>query len=94
MRIFLPYSQEGFELVQPINQEDFERFSLQINGQKQASVWTPISMKLIHADLGVQLRESDAPWLGSHALIFRKRVVESLRSILNMEGEFLPLTCH
>jgi hypothetical protein len=42
--------------------------------------------------MGKHLRESDSPWLGSHALIFREQAAK-VYPLLAANGELLPLAC-
>lgn len=91
--IYTPLGLGDFELCHPVNGDDFERINLEINGTSRHAGWKPISMQLIHSDEGQQLVPSDAPWLGEHALIFRKNVIDLLGLVLLAYGELLPLAC-
>lgn len=93
MNIYKPTSSEGFELCHPVDQEDFETIIVQIDGVHRADAWKPIQMNLIKDDEGRELRRSDSPWLGVHALIFRSASIFGLRKLLNDNGELLPLLC-
>jgi len=48
-------------------------------------------MQIIKEDEGKHLRESDSPWLGQWALMLRPKAVNALRSLLEANGELLPL---
>jgi hypothetical protein len=50
-------------------------------------------MRIIREDEGQTLHESDSPWLGSHALVFKARAVKALGPLLREYGELLPLLC-
>ncbi len=51
-------------------------------------------MKLIHFEHdGAPLTRSDAPWLGSATLVLRAAAVVALRSLLEANGELLPVDC-
>jgi uncharacterized protein DUF1629 len=91
--IYEPLSIDGYELCYPTRQEDFEAINTQVDGSPRKSTWRPMAMRIIQEDEGKHLRESDAPWLGSHALIFRRRAIEALEPLLSESGEFLPLDC-
>lgn len=91
--IYEPLSVEGHELCQPERQEDYDTISDLIDGTSRAKIWRPIPMRLVHVDEGKKLAPSDAPWLGSDSLIFRRSVVEKLGSILSEYGELLPVAC-
>jgi len=56
-------------------------------------MWKAIPMELIHEDQGKRLLQSDSPWLGSHALIFRPTAISALGTLLYSNGELLPLLC-
>ena len=93
MDIYVPLSHEGFELCQPEKQEDFEVIDSLIDGTPRQKTWRLIPMRLIHHDEGKNLSPSDSPWLGSHALIFKRAVIERLGKILKQYGELLPVVC-
>lgn len=93
MAVYTPSPLEGYEFCHPVKQEDFENIHVQINGVPRAGGWSPVVMRLIQEDEGRKLLESDSPWLGSHALIFRPRAVEVLGPMLREYGELLPVAC-
>ena len=88
-----PLALNGFELCHPVSQDDFERIHVEVSGTPRQSKWKPVPMRLVRDDEGKKLVESDSPWLGSHALIFRRSVVDSLGALLREWGELLPLSC-
>ncbi|WP_242396001.1 imm11 family protein [Anaeromyxobacter oryzisoli] len=92
-RVYVPLGGEGFELCQPERQEEFETVYVQIHGTARRQACRPIRMRLVHEDEGKELSTSDSPWLGSHALMFRRSVVERLGTVLEQYGELLPITC-
>jgi len=91
--IYTPLNLDRSELCHPVNSADFERIIVLINGVPRRQSWTPIPMRLFREEGGRTRRESDAPWLGSHALIFKARAVEALGPLLREYGELLPLFC-
>jgi hypothetical protein len=91
--VYKPLSLEGTELCHPHAKHDFEAITRLINGTPRSATWQPIAMRLIHADEGRSLSASDSPWLGTHALIFRRIVVDKLGEVLRRHGEVLPLSC-
>lgn len=91
--IYTPLSAEGFELCQPIEQGDFERINVLLNGESRLSDWDPIPMHIIREDEGQNLAVSDSPWLGSHALVLRTAAIEAVGPLLRRYGELLPLSC-
>ena len=91
--IYTALGLDDFELCHPVSGDDFEKISVEINGTPRSANWKPISMHRIHKDEGRTLNASDSPWLGAHALIFRKRVVDLLGPLLLEFGELLPLAC-
>jgi hypothetical protein len=90
--IYVPAPFEQYELCHPTNHADFENIIVQLNGT-MPHTWQPIKMEIIHEDEGRKFSESDAPWLGPHALIFRKEAVQIMGQLLNEYGELLPLQC-
>ncbi len=93
MRIYTPLGSEGFELCQPVDQDDFETINVLVNGEARQATWKPLAMQLIQSDHGKRLQASDSPWLGEHALIFKQSVIAVLGSTLQEYGELLPLAC-
>jgi len=93
LEIYTPLGTDGYELCQPIYQDDFERINSEINGVSRRSNWKPIPVRIIHEDEGKRLLMSDSPWLGAHALIFRSSAIDALGPMLREYGELLPLAC-
>jgi hypothetical protein len=91
MKIYAVNSSEGYELCHPEEQNDFERINTLINGIERRRSWSPIEIRIIKEDEGKHLRQSDSPWLGSHALIFRQTAISVLKPLLEKNGELLPL---
>lgn len=91
--VYTPLGLDGFELCHPVHQRDFERINIEVNGTARQSSWEPLPVQLVHIDQGQKLVESDSPWLGAHALIFKKTAVDSMGSALREYGELLPLSC-
>lgn len=91
--VLTPCGADGFELCQPRHAEDFETLNTGIAGNPRSQDWSPIEMRLVRKDRGRTLRASDAPWLGSHALIFRRAAARKLEDALLQYGELLPLKC-
>ncbi|HEV8580065.1 MAG TPA: DUF1629 domain-containing protein [Thermoanaerobaculia bacterium] len=92
MTIFTVLPSEDAELCHPVDWK-FRRLTSRLNGEPRGETWTPPVMELIHEDEGRRLSESDSPWLGSDALIFRPRAVAALGQLLRDNGELLPLVC-
>lgn len=91
--IYSPLAAEGFELCHPKAEEDFERINVEINGESRCGTWRSIPMHLVRQDEGRKLLRSDAPWLGSHALILREGAAAKLQPMLEDHGELLALSC-
>ncbi len=91
--VYIPQSAEGFEFCHPEHQEDFETLNLAIDGTPKGAAWRSPPMRLVHEDEGKRLAESDSPWLGSHALVFRRQAISKLAPVLHEYGELLPLAC-
>jgi hypothetical protein len=91
--IYLPRGSEGFEFCHPERGEDFETLHLKINGAPQQPNWRSPRMHMVRAEQGRKLAVSGSPWLGSHALIFRRQAVGELEPLLLSYGELLPVDC-
>src|SRR2546422_2090643 len=94
MNIYDPMPSDGYELIHPVRAEDFETLNILINGFPRKDNWQPLDVKLIRHVEGRQLLESDAPWLGAHALMFKPKAAVVLEPLLIRHGELLPLSCH
>lgn len=93
MRIYTTLGVDGYELCHPVNKKDFERINIEVAGMPRRSKWRPIPMRLIHNNEELELAQSDSPWLGSHALLFKTRAVDLMGSVLSDHGEVLPMEC-
>jgi hypothetical protein len=91
--IFVALGQDGYEYCHPLNPGDFEVLNRAINGEPKGASWAPLAVELINSDNRRQLRRSDSPWLGDHALIFRAEAALALGEALRNTGELLPLAC-
>jgi hypothetical protein len=91
--VYVPESARGFEFCYPERKEDFETLNTVIDGTPRHATWRSPPMRLIREDEGKSLARSDSPWLGSHALVFRQRVLAELEPLLLANGELLPLAC-
>jgi hypothetical protein len=91
--IYVPSGSDGYELCHPVSPDDFERINVEVNGTPRRLEWKPIAVRFVHEDRGRRLLAADSPWLGSHALIFKRGAVEGLGAELLHSGELLPLTC-
>jgi hypothetical protein len=93
MKIYTAIGREAFELCPPVYQSDFHQITALIDGTERQRNWRPIKVRLNKQDQGRHFRDSDSPWLGSDALIFRRTAADSLRPVLEAHGELLPLAC-
>lgn len=91
--VYLPGPAEGHELCHPIQSEDFETINVHVNGLPQRHLWQPLAMRLVKRDGIVDLLESDAPWLGAHAMVLRPKAMDVVGRMLSDSYEFLPLDC-
>ncbi len=92
-KIYMLESADGFEICHPKRERDFETINKLIDGTPRAATWRPLPMRVFRKDEGGALAESDAPWLGSNAPIFRRRALGKLEAVLLSHGELLPLDC-
>ena len=93
MNIFVPLPTEDAELCHPVDEDDFLRIAELVDGRPRAETWTPLKMELVRENEGEKLAESDAPWLGANALIFRQAALLAMGPLLRQFGELLPLKC-
>ncbi len=91
--IYVPQAAEGFEFCHPERQEDFETLHVTLDGTPRQATWRSPPMRLIREDEGRSLAKSDSPWLGSHALLFRRQALGELEALLLSYGELLPVAC-
>jgi hypothetical protein len=91
MEFFEPMVREGYEWVNCVNQADYEVFA-RLEGSPQGNAWKPVPVRRVRADEQHDFRPSDFPWLGSDALVMRRKAVEALRDLLDSNGEVLALS--
>lgn len=92
MIVYKPGVADGYQWVLPEESRDYEILR-KLRGERQGDRWTPMRVRLLKVDEGQQLRRSDMPWQGSHALILTQRAMDVLRDIPEADCEFLPLAC-
>ena len=90
MDIFEPMVREGYEWVNCVEQSGYEVFA-SFDGSIRSADWEPIFVRRVRADEHHDFKPSDFPWLGSDALVMRRKAIEVLRDILETHGEVLPL---
>jgi hypothetical protein len=82
------------EVVVPKNDRDLDIYIFELTGKALAHKWVPIEVRVIKTgEKGERLKEYDIPWLGSRALVVRRRAYELLQPVLSQDGEFLELQC-
>jgi hypothetical protein len=92
MKVYTAVGRDGTELAHPINDSDFETLYLLPAGKPLLPSWSQVPMHLVRFEHdGSFLVASDAPWLGSHALVLKKGAVDAMRPILDANGELLPV---
>jgi hypothetical protein len=87
---YQPLVHEGYEWINTLDPSDYEKLS-SFDGSPRAADWKPVAVRRVRADERQPGLASDFPWLGSHALIMRKRAVVALRGMFEAHGELLPL---
>jgi len=93
MRVYQFAVQPGYEWVVPVERRDFEILGA-LDGSSKGDAWTPPRVEILRTDeSGKRLAESDFPWLGSHAPVFRQKALDAVGHLFLPEGEFLPLAC-
>jgi hypothetical protein len=91
MDIFEPMVREGYEWINCVNQEDYDLFA-GFDGSSRRNAWKPVPVRRVRADEHHGFKASDFPWLGSDALVIRRKAVDALREVLDANGEVLPLS--
>lgn len=90
MIIFEPTSGNGYEWINCVEGSDHEVF-MALDGSSRAADWKPILVRRIRPAQHLGFKPSDFPWLGSWALVMRRKAVDALRDVLEANGEILPL---
>jgi hypothetical protein len=90
MTIYEPLVADGYEWINCYDDSDYEVF-VGLDGSPRSQQWRPVKVRRVRADEDQEFTPSDFPWLGAHALVMRRKVVDALRDILNAHGEVLPL---
>ena len=88
--IYEPLVKVGYEWVNVVDDADYEIF-YSFDGTSRVTNWKEVRVKRVRADERQECRESDFPWLGTHALVLRERAVHKLRQVIEPHAEILPL---
>lgn len=83
---------EGYEWVQGVDRPAREVLSA-LDGSARRSNWNAVDVRLVTAIDEVPCLPADFPWLGSHALVLKRRTIDAVGSFLERFGELLPLNC-
>lgn len=92
-RIYEPSRATLTELAQPVDAGDFDTINEAANGTPRGKKRRAVKTQIVHEDEGCQLKEADAPWYGSQALVLRPRAVQEMQPLLAGHVELLPLDC-
>jgi hypothetical protein len=95
MEFYIPNSRDGFQLIHPCDETDFDVFHSQLNGVPRLATWKPISVKLLKVETHDDklLEPTDSPSMVTSDLFFTAHAARKLGPILGSYGEFLPLEC-
>lgn len=94
MKIYRAVSFERREIIHPVDDADWENFTVRLNGRPQKENWTPIPVRIVKEEYdGTKWMPATSPWLGSHALVFKEDAAIKLGAFLTDAGELLPLEC-
>ena len=91
----------GYELCRLLRPADVLSIDSLVDGHTRRAEWPDIAVELVQVDDStesegrgsIRLLHADAPWLASHALVFRVEAIERLGLPLSTHGELLPLRC-
>lgn len=97
MKLFTLEPVEDSALVLPTNTDDANLFR-ELDGRPHGAVWNPVEVEIHDTEIDenggtVPLRQVDCPWMGSHVLVARDSAIALLRTVLQVYGELLPLSC-
>lgn len=90
LRVYRPVVADGFEWVQPVDERDFDAV-YRLDGQPRGTSWTPVRVRRIVSDGGVELSQADTPWLDGQTIVSRAGAHPVLRNVLGGAGESLEL---
>jgi hypothetical protein len=91
--IYEPGPTEGTEWCNCCGPEQSKRLVTEINGEPRRNAWKPVAVKMIRKTMRHKFRQVDAPWRSAATMIFRRSVLEKIGTILEANGELLPLEC-
>jgi hypothetical protein len=87
--VFDPRPAEGFEWVQPVSEDDFDRV-YHLDGSSVSNGWNPLLVNRFAPD-SQGGRAADVPWLDRDGLVLSERAYIAARNLLEPWGEFLQL---
>lgn len=88
--IYKPIIKDDYAWINTYKDEDYEVFA-SFDGKPVKDTWEPVRVRRVRADETHGFEPSDFPWLGSDALVMRRKAFDSLRDIFLNNGEVLPL---
>lgn len=91
--IYVPLPAAGYELCHPVPPATFEDVHLLANGSEPAESWNSLVLKFVRQDEVKELLSSDAPWLTSDVMVFKRNVIESIGNFLKDCGDIIPIKC-
>ena len=94
MKIYTANRSHGYELCHPVNPDDFETITTQINGAPCLNGWKPLKMKLVKRDEGRDLSRIRRSFgMVQMSPFLRRGPFASLFLLLREYGELLKLIC-
>jgi hypothetical protein len=94
MKIYLLHQDfDRYEILTYSNLEDSKRIQDWFCGEPIGNRWTPLKVEVLRDKDHKDRPSSDFPGFGAGKSVFSHRALESLRDMLDGNGEILPLDC-
>ena len=81
---------EGHEWVIPDDPAGYEHVKTFIAGGRYDKKWGTMEARLEKSHGKKRPKETEIPWLGSHVLFLKQKGLDSLKDILDTNGELVP----
>lgn len=90
--VYEAIAQNAFDLVQPVDDDDWKTLQNLLNGEPRKAGWTAPQMKVVRSYKGRKYKSADCPWYTGSGLALRERAMHAVKDLVESCGELLPFS--